>query len=104
MLAEVVGPAGFIIVKPSAMEFIMSDRPVSHLFLHVDERPIASFPVSLRASVKPNVQAHFIHTSYAPASFCNSPLLNSGDFYFRTTDLAPIFRLINSHEQWRRTG
>jgi hypothetical protein len=92
--AEVVGPTGFIIVNQSAMEFITSDRPVSHLFLHVDERPIASFPVSLRASVKPNVQAHFSLTPLTPQlAFVSSPLLKSGDFYFKTTDLALIFSL-----------
>ena len=92
--AEVVGPAGFIIVNESTMEFITSDRPVSHLFLHIDERPIASFPEFLRASVKPNVQAHFSFTPLTPRlAFVSSPLLKSGDFYFKTTDLALIFSL-----------
>jgi hypothetical protein len=92
--AEVVARDGFVIVNQSNMEFIASDRPVSHLFLHIDERPVALFPELLRASVKPNVQAHFSFTPLTPQlAFVSSPLFNSGDFYFKTTDLALIFSL-----------
>jgi hypothetical protein len=93
--AEVVSRDGFIILNESAMEFITSDRPVSHLFLHIDEYPIASFPECLRAPVKPNVQAHFSFTPLTPQlAFVSSPLLDSGgDFYFKTSDPALIFSL-----------
>lgn len=91
---EVVARDGFVIVNQSDIEFITSDRPISHVFLHIDERPIASFPEFLRASVKPNVQAHFSFTPITPRlAFVSSPLLNSGDLYFKTTDLALIFSL-----------
>jgi hypothetical protein len=42
--------------------------------------------------VKPNVKAHFSFTPLTPQlAFVSSPLLKSGDFYFKTTDLALIF-------------
>jgi hypothetical protein len=93
--AEVVARDGFVIVNQSDMEFITSDRPVSHLFLHIDESPVTSFPEFVHASVKPNMRAHFFFTPLTPRlAFVSSPLLDSGcDFYFKTNDLALIFSL-----------
>lgn len=93
--AEVVARNGFIVVNRSSMEFLTSDRPVSHVFLHIDEHPVSSFPESRCASVKPNVQAHFSFTPLTPKlAFVSSPLLVSGDdLYLETTEPALVFSL-----------
>lgn len=93
--ANVVGDYGFLLVNESPLQFITSDRPVTHVFLHVDEPPIADFPDELRANVGTNEQAFFSFTPLSPdTAFVSSPLLDNGRrLYSLTEDMRLAFAL-----------
>lgn len=98
--ASVVGGTGFLLVNASPLEFITSDRPVTHIFLHIDESPVAAFPDDLRMSVGTSNQAFFSFVPLTPdTAFVSSPLLNNGSkLYALTEDLRLVFAL----NQWTR--
>lgn len=93
--ANVVGAYGFLLVNETPLQFVTSDRPVTHVFLHIDESPIAEFPDEVRIGVGTNEQAFF---SFAPLSpdtaFVSSPLLDNGPrLYALTEDMRLVFAL-----------
>lgn len=93
--AEVVCEQGILLVNESAMEFITSDRPVCHTFLHIDELPVSAFPEERRAKVLPSVRSFFSYTALTPRiGFVSSPLLDRGaDIYLKTRAVELVFAL-----------
>jgi hypothetical protein len=100
--AEVVAPYGFVLVNESPMPFITADRPVRHLFLHVDESPVKLFPKDICAKVSPNVEAFFSFAPLGPRlAFIASPLVpHVPALYQQTDDVNLVFSL----NQYMRHG
>lgn len=93
--ANVVGGHGFLLVNETPLRFFTSDRPVTHVFLHIDESPIAEFPEEVQVDAGTNEQTFF---SFAPLSpdtaFVSSPLLHNGPrLYALTEDIRLVFAL-----------
>lgn len=100
--ANVVGDYGFLLVNESPLQFITSDRPVTHVFLHVDQSPIADFPDEVQVDVGTSEEAFF---SFAPLSpdtaFVSSPLLNNASRLYALTEDIRLVLALNQYTRHR---
>jgi hypothetical protein len=101
--AEVVGPAGWLIVNKTRVPFLSSDQPVLHRFFHPDELLTLAFPAEAIHPTATRADRAFF--SYCPLSpqvaFVSSPLLipPKGSHYRDTSDFRVVLMLNDLQRQ-----
>jgi len=85
--AELLSRHGFLLVNKSNIPFISSDRPMAHVFLHIDEPPLCFFPAWYHTTDATSVKEFFAFLPISPSvAFVSSPLLDTQGYYLWTDD------------------